>query len=121
LQAIREALFSFEPKSKTQEVLHGEVIRQFNAMSVSEERLSAVSSSMPGALWYVVTSGSVLTIVFLWMIHMDFIPQIADGNFHRPHDVPDLRHGSPVARRGQRGARAVPVRLRFGVKWDEAS
>ncbi len=48
LQAIREALFSFEPKSKTQEVLHGEIIRQFNAMNVSrEERLSAVSSSMP--------------------------------------------------------------------------
>jgi hypothetical protein len=77
LQAIREALFSFEPKSKTQEVLHGEIIRQFNAMSVSrEERLSAVSSSMPGVLWYVVIFGGVLTVVFLWMIHMEFIPQI---------------------------------------------
>jgi hypothetical protein len=80
LQAIREALFSFEPKSKTQEVLHGEVIRQFNAMNVSrEERLSAVSSSMPAVLWYVVIFGGVLTIVFLWMIHMDFIPQIFLG------------------------------------------
>jgi hypothetical protein len=27
-------------------------------------------------LWYVVIFGGVLTIVFLWMIHMDFIPQI---------------------------------------------
>src|ERR1700733_9133288 len=77
LQAIREALFSFEPKSKTQEVLHGGIIRQFNAMSVSrEERLSAVSSSMTGVLWYVVIFGGVLTVVFLWMIHMEFIPQI---------------------------------------------
>jgi hypothetical protein len=80
LQAIREALFSFEPKSKTQEVLHGEVIRQFNAMSVSrEERLSAVSSSMPAVLWYVVIFGGMLTIVFLWLIHMDFIPQVVLG------------------------------------------
>jgi hypothetical protein len=46
-------------------------------MSVSrEERLSAVSSSMPGVLWYVVIFGGVLTVVFLWMIHMEFIPQI---------------------------------------------
>jgi hypothetical protein len=80
LQAIREALFSVEPKSKTQEVLHGEVIRQFNAMSVSrEERLSAVSSSMPAVLWYVVIFGGMLTIVFLWLIHMDFIPQVVLG------------------------------------------
>jgi hypothetical protein len=39
----------------------------------------AVSSSMPAVLWYVVIFGGVLTIVFLWMIHMDFIPQIILG------------------------------------------
>jgi len=51
LQAIRAALFSFEPASKTQEVLHGEIIREFNAMNVSrEQRLSAVSSGMPVVL-----------------------------------------------------------------------
>jgi hypothetical protein len=80
LEAIRATLFSFEPKTKTQEVLHGEIIRQFNAMTVSrEERLSAVASAMPGILWYVVIFGGVLTIVFLWMIHMDFVPQIFLG------------------------------------------
>jgi hypothetical protein len=80
LQAIRETLFSFEPKSKTQEVLHGEIIRQFNAMTVArEDRLSAVSSGMPAVLWYVVIFGGVLTLVFLWMIHMEFIPQIVLG------------------------------------------
>jgi hypothetical protein len=80
LQAIRESLFSFEPASKTQEVLHGEIIREFNAMNVSrEQRLSAVSSAMPAVLWYVVLLGGVLTLLFLWMIHMDFIPQIFLG------------------------------------------
>ena len=80
LQAIREALFSFEPASKTQEVLHSEIIREFNAMNVSrEQRLSAVTSAMPVVLWCVVIFGGVLTLVFLWMIHMDFIPQIFLG------------------------------------------
>jgi Protein of unknown function (DUF4239) len=80
LNAIRETLFAYEPTSKTQEVLHAEIIRQFNAMNVSrEQRLSAVSSAMPTVLWYVVIFGGVLTLVFLWMIHMDFIPQIFFG------------------------------------------
>jgi hypothetical protein len=80
LQAIRETLLSFEPASKTQEVLHTEIMREFNAMNASrQQRLSAVSSAMPVVLWSVVIFGGVLTLVFLWMIHMDFIPQIFLG------------------------------------------
>jgi hypothetical protein len=80
LEAIRAALYSFEPKGKTQEVLHDEIIRQFNALTVArQERLDAVSSSMPRVLWYVVILGAVLTIMFLWMIHMDFVPQLFLG------------------------------------------
>jgi lipid-A-disaccharide synthase-like uncharacterized protein len=49
-------------------------------MNVSrEERLGAVSSAMPAVSWYVVIFGGVLTIVFLWMIHMDLVPQIFLG------------------------------------------
>jgi hypothetical protein len=80
LEAIRAALYAFEPESKTQAVLHDEIIRQFNTLNVArEQRLSAVSSSMPGVLWYVVILGAVLTIMFLWMIHMDLLPQIFLG------------------------------------------
>jgi hypothetical protein len=80
LEAIRDTLYSFEPQGKTQEVLHDEIIRQFNTLNVArEQRLNAVSSSMPAVLWYVVIFGGVLTIVFLWMIHMDFLPQIFLG------------------------------------------
>src|SRR5271167_4896619 len=80
LQAIRQTMFSFEPTTKTQEVLHAEVIREFDTMTAArEERLSAVSSSMPAVLWYVVIIGAVITILFLWMIHMEFIPQIVFG------------------------------------------
>lgn len=80
LQAIRQTLFSFEPAGKTQEVLHGEIIREFNAMNVSrEQRLSAVSSSMPGVLWWVVVFGAIVSIVFIWMLHMEYVPQILLG------------------------------------------
>src|SRR6516165_7826301 len=41
--------------------------------------LSAVSSSIPDVLWYVVIIGSLVTIVFIWMVHMDLIPQIVLG------------------------------------------
>jgi hypothetical protein len=77
LQAIRQALFSYELTTKPQEALHAAMLRYFNDMNVARERrLSAVSSSIPDVLWYVVIIGSVFTIVFLWMIHMDLIPQI---------------------------------------------
>jgi Protein of unknown function (DUF4239) len=80
LEAIRETLLSFEPAGKTQEFLHGEIIREFNAMNTSrEQRLSAVTSAMPDVLWWVVIFGGVISIVFLWMLHMDFIPQIMLG------------------------------------------
>ena len=80
LEAIRATLYAFEPESKTQAVLHDEIIRQFNTLNVArEQRLNAVSSSMPAVLWYVVILGGVLTIMFLWMIHMDFVPQIFLG------------------------------------------
>jgi len=80
LQAIRKTLFSYEQTAKPQEMLHGEMLRYFNTMNVSrEQRLSAVSSSIPDVLWYVVIIGSLVTIVFIWMIHMDLIPQIILG------------------------------------------
>ena len=80
LQAIRQTLFSYEKTAEPQEALHGEMLRYFDAMNVSrEQRLSAVSSSIPDVLWYVVIIGSLITIVFIWMIHMDLIQQIILG------------------------------------------
>jgi hypothetical protein len=80
LQAIRDALFSYELTPKPQEALHGAMLHYFNDMNVSrEQRLGAVSSSIPDVLWYVVIIGSLFMMVFLWMIHMDLIQQIILG------------------------------------------
>ena len=80
LQAIRQKLLSFEPKTSSQEEVHREMLRYFNAMNVArEQRLSAVFSSIPDVLWYVLLIGALVTIVFLWMLHTDPMPQILLG------------------------------------------
>lgn len=80
LQVIHEMLLSFEPTTKTQEALDSEMLHYFNAMTVSRAaRLSAVSSAIPGVLWYVVLIGAFITIAFLWMLHMDLVPQVLLG------------------------------------------
>jgi TRAP transporter TAXI family solute receptor len=83
LQAIRQKLFSFEPKSPSQGEIHREMLRYFNAMNVArEQRLSAVFSSIPHVLWYVLWIGALIAIVFLWMLHMDLMPQVLLGGIN---------------------------------------
>jgi TRAP transporter TAXI family solute receptor len=80
LQAIRQKLFSFEPKTASQGEVHREMLRYFNAMNVArEQRQGAVFSSVPTVLWYVLLIGALISIVFLWMLHMDLLPQILFG------------------------------------------
>src|ERR1700757_1294354 len=80
LQAIRQKLFSFEPKTASQGEIHREMLRYFNTLNVArEQREGAVFSSVPDVLWYVLLIGALVTIVFLWMLHMDLLPQILFG------------------------------------------
>src|SRR5215467_1536289 len=80
LQVIRAQLMSFEPATKTQEVLHSELLRYLDAMTVQrEQRLASVTAAIPPVLWYVVAIGALLSIAFLWMLHMDLAPQILLG------------------------------------------
>jgi len=80
LQVIRSTLMSYEPSTKTQELLHSELLRYLDAMMVSrEQRLATVTASIPRVLWYVVVIGAFLTIAFLWMLHMELMPQIVLG------------------------------------------
>jgi TRAP transporter TAXI family solute receptor len=80
LQAIRQKLFSFEPKTPSQEAIHRQMLRYFYAMNVArEERQSAVFSSLPDVLSYSLLIGALVTIVFLWMLHLDLVPQVVFG------------------------------------------
>jgi len=80
IEAIRRTVLSFEPTTKTQDVLQGEMQRYLDAMAVArEQRLAAVSSSIPGLLWYLVLIGAFLTVAFVWMLHMNFVSQFLLG------------------------------------------
>jgi hypothetical protein len=80
LEAIRQTVLSFEPTTKTQEVLQEEMQRYLDAMEVArQQRLSAVTATMPGLMWYLVLIGALLTVVFIWMLHMNFASQFLLG------------------------------------------
>ncbi len=80
LEAIRRTVLSFEPTTKTQEVLQAELQRYLDAMGVArEQRLSAVTAAIPGVLWYLVLVGALITVVFVWMLHIDFVRQLLLG------------------------------------------
>jgi Protein of unknown function (DUF4239) len=80
LEVIRSTLMSYEPASKRQELLQDEILRYLDAMRVArEQRLTAVTASIPHVLWYVVFIGAFLMIAFLWMLYMELVPQIILG------------------------------------------
>ena len=77
LQVIRDQLLAFEPQTKTQEILHSEILRYFNVMiGHREQRLTGVSASIPEVLWYVVAIGALINIAFMWMLEMRFMPNL---------------------------------------------
>lgn len=80
LEVIRSTLMSQEPITKTQELLQSELLHYLDAMMVArEQRLTAVTATIPHVLWYVVFIGAFLMIAFIWMLHMELIPQIVLG------------------------------------------
>src|SRR6516162_4359344 len=80
LQVFRSTLLSYEPTTKTQELQQNELLRYLDAMMVSrEQRLAAVTASIPRVLWYVVIIGAFVMIAFLWMLHMELVSQIILG------------------------------------------
>lgn len=80
LEAIRRTVLTFEPATRTQEILQGEVQRYLDAMGVArQQRLSAVTAAIPGVLWYFLLVGALLNVAFLWMLHMNRVSQLLHG------------------------------------------
>jgi hypothetical protein len=65
-------LFGFQPKTKSEEIVHAEAIRQFNVFI--ESRVAgkqSVGASLPEELWYVVVIGAALNLALIWMFTID--------------------------------------------------
>ena len=64
----------------THELMQNELLRYLDAMMVSRgQRLASVTASILCVLCYVVFIGAFLMIAFLWMLHMELVPQIILG------------------------------------------
>ncbi len=75
LQTIGQPLFEYEPKTKTQEILHAEMLQDFNQLAaLRQERLAGVLTGIPGVLWYVVGIGAVIYLLLLLLLEMRFLP-----------------------------------------------
>ena len=69
---FQKDLFSFEPKTKVEEIVHAEAIHQFNVFSENRRaRLQSVMTALPEALWFVVIIGAVLNLALIWMFSVD--------------------------------------------------
>jgi len=80
LEVIRHTVLSFEPTTRTQDVLQNEMLHYLDTMTAArEQRLSAVTASIPGILWYIVLIGAFLSIAFIWMLHMKLVSQFLLG------------------------------------------
>jgi hypothetical protein len=53
---------AFEPQTRSQAIAHTAVLKGFNDMvTLRQQRLAGVDASIPGALWYTVAVGGLIT------------------------------------------------------------
>ncbi len=77
INEFQDALIRFEPKTKGQEILHGETYRQFNAfVEARRQRLHAVGTGIPPLLWWVVFIGAGVNILLIWMLDIKLLPHM---------------------------------------------
>ncbi len=76
-QSARSGLFvrtllSFEPSTKSEEIIHAETLRESaQRIQFSRSRLANVTTGLPPVLWWVVVFGAVMNIVLIWMQDME--------------------------------------------------
>jgi hypothetical protein len=81
LTRIHQALGSFEPPTKGQEILHAETSRTWNEF-ISHRRMRVFNSSgsIPDFFWITLLVGWALSLVLLWMLSIPFGLQLALGS-----------------------------------------
>jgi hypothetical protein len=73
-------LVQYEPPRLSQQMLHAEVLREFdNFVEARRTRLANITTGIPGVLWYVVLMGGALYILLFWMFDMRFLVHITLG------------------------------------------
>jgi hypothetical protein len=72
MDRLQERLFSFEPTTESQRILHGETVGAFNQLvKQRRQRLDSVQGGLPGVLWSVLLPGALGCIVLCLFFHLD--------------------------------------------------
>jgi hypothetical protein len=80
IAAFEEKLLEFEPQTRSEEILHAEALRQFNAFLENRRmRLFAVNSGIPPVMWYVLFVGAFVNIAMVWLFDMKLITHLLLG------------------------------------------
>ena len=67
-----DTLAAFEPAKKSEELIHAEALRQFNALvEFRRARIAKVDTGIPAVLWWTVAIGAMIMIGIIWMLKME--------------------------------------------------
>lgn len=77
---MRKTILSFEPKSKRQELLLAEDIKQFNLLVETRRmRLASVDQGLPNILWWILLFGVFINSILLSLQDMELVPHMLIG------------------------------------------
>ncbi len=72
MDRLQAQLFTFEPATESQKILHAETLRRFNELvQKRRQRLDAVQSALPGVLWFVLLPGAMGCIIMCMFFHVE--------------------------------------------------
>jgi hypothetical protein len=72
MDRLQSQLYTFEPATEGQKILHAETLRAFNELvQKRRQRLDAVPSALPGVLWFVLLPGAMGCIIMCLFFHVE--------------------------------------------------
>jgi len=72
MDRLQRLLYSFEPTTEGQKILHGETLRAFNHLvEQRRQRLDAAQAGLPGVFWFVLLAGAVAGITLGQLFYIE--------------------------------------------------
>ncbi len=80
IDELFDALASFAPKSKAEEILHAQALSQFNnLMDARRTRLTNLTSRIPAILWWIVGLGAAINLLLISMLDFPLAEHLTFG------------------------------------------
>jgi hypothetical protein len=63
MDRFQASLFSFQPSTEAEKIVHAEILRAYNQLITTRRlRLDAVGTALPGVVWTVVLGGALISL-----------------------------------------------------------